>query len=440
MKAVWRAPERDRPAEDGPTLEGPAGGRQTVEAAAAGDAARRRIASRWPHYENDEIAVVQQVLASGKVNYWTGQEGRAFEQEFAQAHHCRRGVALANGTAALEAALHAIGIGQGDEVVVSPRTFVASASTIAMCGARPVFADVDRDSQNLTAATIRAVLTPRTKAVLCVHLAGWPCDMPAIMDLARARGLRVVEDAAQAHGASIDGRPVGSFGDIGAFSLCQDKIMSTGGEGGLITTNDEELWQRCWSYKDHGKSWHAVYERQHPPGFRWLHESFGTNARMTEMQAAIGRIQLRKLPRWLEQRRRNAETLLAHARTMPALRAPVPPAPIGHAYYKCYAFVRPERLGTGWDRDRIMREVSARGVPCFSGSCPEVYREKAFVDAGLAPAAGLPVARELGATSLMFPVDPTLDTAAMQEIGGALTEVMAMATARPARPAAEGAH
>jgi dTDP-4-amino-4,6-dideoxygalactose transaminase len=388
----------------------------------------RRIASRWPRFEEDEVAAVQRVLASGKVNYWTGEEGRAFEQEFANAHGCQWGAALANGTVALEAALHAIGIGAGDEVIVTPRTFVASASTIVMRGARPVFADVDSTSQNITADTALAALTARTKAILCVHLAGWPCDMPAILELAAAHRLWVVEDCAQAHGAAIAGRPVGAFGHIAAFSFCQDKIMTTGGEGGLVVTNDRDLWARTWSYKDHGKSWEAVYNRTHPPGFRWLHESFGTNARMTEVQAAIGRVQLRKLPGWLERRRSNARILLERCRQIPALRVPEPPAHVAHAYYKGYVFVRPERLGKGWDRDRVMAELVERGVPCLAGSCSEVYREKAFTAAGLGPAQALPTARQLGETSLMFPVDHTLDAEAMHTIADAVQDVVTMAS------------
>ena len=389
---------------------------------------QRPVGSRWPQFEEDEIAAAQRVLASGKVNYWTGEEGRAFEQEFAAAHGCRWGVALANGTVALEAALHAIGIEAGDEVVVAPRTFVASASAIIMRGARPIFADVDPKSQNITADTVRAVLTTRTRAIICVHLAGWPCDMPAILHLAAAHRLWVVEDCAQAHGATIAGRPVGSLGHIAAFSFCQDKIMTTGGEGGLVTTNDRDLWAKTWSYKDHGKSWEAVYERTHPPGFRWLHESFGTNARMTEVQAAIGRVQLRKLPGWLERRRSNAGVLLNRCRDLPALRVPMPPGNVAHAYYKAYVFVRPERLRKGWDRDRIMAELIGRGVPCLAGSCSEIYREKAFVAAGLGPAQALPLARQLGETSLMFPVDHTLDTEAMRTVAGAVQEVVTMAS------------
>ena len=383
----------------------------------------------WPHFAEDERAAVDAVLASGRVNYWTGTEGRSFEREFAQAVGTRHAIALANGTNALELALKALGIGPGDEVVTTPRTFLATASSIVFTGAVPVFADVDPVSQGITAETIERVLSPRTKAVIPVHLAGWPCDMDPIMELARARRLFVIEDCAQAHGATYKGRPVGSIGHVGAWSFCQDKIMTTGGEGGMLTTDDPELWSRAWSFKDHGKSWEAVYNREHAPGFRWLHESFGTNWRMTEMQAAIGRVQLRKLAGWTAARRRNAAVLDAAFADLEALRLTIPGVTtprlgIGHGYYKYYAFVRPERLKAGWDRDRIMGEVAERGVACLSGSCSEIYLEKAFEGTGFRPAERLPVARELGETSLMFLVHPTLDEAAMMRTAEVARDVI----------------
>jgi hypothetical protein len=290
-------------------------------------------------------------------------------------------------------------------------------------------ADVDPDSQNITAETVRAALTPRTKAIIAVHLAGWPCDMDALLELARERNLVVIEDCAQAVGATYRGRPVGSMGHMAAFSFCQDKIMTTGGEGGMLTTNDERLWERAWSFKDHGKSWDAVYRRQHPPGFgfRWLHDSFGTNWRMTEMQAAIGRLQLGKLPGWLESRTRNAALLTEWFSAIPALRLTVPPSGIGHAWYKYYAFIRPELLAPGWDKDRIMNAINAEGISCISGSCSEIYREKAFEREGFLPPARLPVARELGETSLMFLVHPTLDEQEMADTGRAVAKVFAAA-------------
>ncbi|MEB3329566.1 MAG: DegT/DnrJ/EryC1/StrS aminotransferase family protein [Candidatus Sericytochromatia bacterium] len=382
----------------------------------------------WPHFAPDEVEAAAAVLRSGKVNYWTGTEGREFECEFAGLIDVPYAIAVSNGTAALELALHALGVGPGDEVVTTARTFIASASAAVAVGARPVIAEVDADSQNLTAETVAAGLTPRTKAVIAVHLAGWPVEMDALLALCRPRGIAVIEDCAQALGATYGGRPVGGLGDVGAFSFCQDKILTTGGEGGMVTLRDKALWERAWSHKDHGKSHEAVYHRAHPPGFRWVHESWGTNMRLTEPQAALGRVALRKLPGWLATRRRHAEALRAACEAFPALRVPVPPAHVGHAWYKFYAFVRPELLAPGWDRDRVMAAIAAEGVPCLAGSCGEIYLEQAFPPAWR-PAERLPVARELHETSLMFLVHPTLSDADVGDVGAAIAKVMRVAQA-----------
>ena len=376
----------------------------------------------WPLFTDEEIDAVSSVLRSSKVNYWTGTECRDFEREFADFVGSDFAVALANGTVALDVAFKALCVGKGDEVIVTSRTFLASVSSIINAGAIPVFADVNRDSQNISADSVREVLTDKTKAVLCVHLAGWPCDMDVIMALAEQHNLFVIEDCAQAHGAMYKGRSVGSIGHIGCWSFCQDKIMTTGGEGGMVTTNDRVFWAKMWSYKDHGKSWEAVYEREHPPGFRWLHESFGTNWRMTEMQAAIGRIQIGRMEEWAATRNANAmaiqQALSLFTGQGGVVRVPefgfrdasgnLSSEDSSHAYYKYYTFVQPENLAEGWNRDRIIEEVTQLGVPCYSGSCSEVYLEKAFDGTDFRPEKRLPVARDLGETSLMFLVHPTL--------------------------------
>jgi dTDP-4-amino-4,6-dideoxygalactose transaminase len=389
----------------------------------------------WPQFERDEIDAAVRVLQSGKVNYWTGEEGRLFEREFSEFVECKHAIALSNGTVALETALKALGTGPGDEVITTSRTFIASASCIVAVGARPIIADVNRDSQNLTAETILPMITPRTKAIIAVHLAGWPCEMDAIMQLARERGLKVVEDCAQAQGAWYKGKPVGSIGDVAAFSFCQDKIMTTGGEGGMLTTNDTDLWKRAWSYKDHGKGYDAVYNREHPIGFRWLHESFGTNARMTEMQSAIGRVALKKLPGWVETRRRYAALFYRRLVKLEALRVAAPPTHCFHAYYKYYVFVRPEQLLPAWNRDRILQAICAEGVPCFVGSCSEIYREKAFLPERRKHPR-LPAAKELGDTSLMFLVHPTLTSEDIDRACRVTEGIMATAT----RPASVAQH
>lgn len=385
--------------------------------------------SPWPSFTQEEADAVSRVLLSNKVNYWTGQECREFEKEFAAWCGTEKAIALHNGTVAIDLALVASGVKAGDEVVVTPRTFLASASSIVSIGAVPVFADVDRDSQNITAETISKVLTPKTKAIICVHLAGWPCEMTAINELAKQHNLIVIEDCAQAHGAKYKGVAVGNLADAAAWSFCQDKIMTTGGEGGMLTTNNQTLWSKAWSYKDHGKDWDAVYNRQHPAGFRWLHESFGTNWRMLEVQGAIGRIQLTRMIDWHEARKQNATKILAACAESSALRVPQIPDYIEHAWYRAYAFVKVEALATGWTRDRIMHEINALGVPCYSGSCSEVYLEKAFDNTGWRPAERLPVAKELGETSLMFLVHPTLKPEEIEKTCTAIRAVMSQAQA-----------
>ena len=380
--------------------------------------------SVWPSFTEEEAEATANVIRSNKVNYWTGQIGRTFERKFAAWIGTSHAVALANGTLALDVALKALGIGEGDEVIVTPRTFIASISCVVGAGATPVFADVDRDSGNINAATITERISSRTRAVIPVHLAGWPCDMDAIMAIASTNGIAVIEDCAQAHGATVGDRSVGNIGHVGAWSFCQDKIITTGGEGGMVTTNDRDLWAKMWSFKDHGKSWDAIYEREHTPGFRWVHESFGTNWRMLEVQAAIGNIQLERIADWT---RRRTEIALRLARTLAdfqsAVRAPVPDEGFTHAYYRFYGYVRPEGLKSGWNRDRIVAELVETGVQVLHGTCSEVYLEKAFDSTPFRPEARLPVARELGETSLMFLIHPTMGDAELNHSVAAIKRV-----------------
>ena len=390
--------------------------------------------SPWPSFTQEEADAVSQVLLSNKVNYWTGTECRDFEKEFAAWVGTDYAVALANGTLALDVALQAMGIGEGDEVIVTPRSFIASVSTVVNAGAMPVFADVDNNTGNISATTIAPKITDKTKAIICVHLAGWPCDMDEIMALAKQHNLWVIEDCAQAHGAKYKGKPVGSIGHIGAWSFCQDKIMTTGGEGGMVTTNDKALWQKMWEYKDHGKNYDSIYHKQHPPGFRWLHDSFGTNWRMMEMQAVIGRMQLKKMAEWTNIRTQNAkilrDALTQFAGERQFLRIPdiefhqFMGGDSVHAYYKYYVYVRPENLPENINRDSILNALNEKKIPCFSGSCSEIYLEKAFDNHPSRPNARLTVAKELGETSLMFLIHPTLTTNEMQTIATTTVDVL----------------
>ena len=384
--------------------------------------------SSWPSFTSEEANAVKNVLLSNKVNYWTGNECREFEKEFAVWSNSKYAIALGNGTLALDSAFKALDIGIGDEVIVTARTYIASVTSIVNAGAIPIFADVDLNSQNITPESIRSKITKKTKAIVCVHLAGWPCEMDGIMDLANEFNLYVIEDCSQAHGAMYKNKPVGSIGNIGCWSFCQDKIMTTGGEGGMVTTNDKSLWSKMWSYKDHGKSYEAVYERKHPEGFRWVNESFGTNWRMTEMQGAIGRIQLKRMPDWHAKRSANANEIWNTSKQCKGLRVPNIPDYIKHAVYKCYVFVELKKLKNGWDRDKIIKELNILGVPCYSGVCPEVYLEKAFDNTGLRPKERLVNTKELGESSLMFLVHPTLTKNEIKQTCDAIISVMSLAT------------
>ena len=378
----------------------------------------------WPSFSEEEANAVKTVLLSNKVNYWTGNECRKFEKEFAIWSNAKYAIALGNGTLALDNAFKALNISFGDEVIVTARTYIASVTSIVNAGAIPIFADVDLNSQNITPESIRSMITNKTKAIVCVHLAGWPCEMNEIIDIANEFNLYIIEDCSQAHGAKYKGKPVGSIGNIGCWSFCQDKIMTTGSEGGMVTTNDENLWNRMWSYKDHGKSYKAVYEKKHPDGFKWLNESFGTNWRMTELQGAIGRIQLKRMSNWNSNRIFNANKIWNTMKNFTGLRVPNIPDYINHAAYKCYVFVEEKNLKKGWNRNRIMEEINKLGVPCYTGVCPEVYLEKAFDNSGFRPKERLLNAKKLGETSLIFLVHPTLNKNEIQKTCDVITSVM----------------
>jgi len=340
------------------------------------------LLSPWPRYEQDEIDATTAVLLSGQVNYWTGDIGKRFEQEYALSVGKRFGIALSNGTVALELALRAFNIGPGDEVIVACRSYVASASCVLLVGATPVFADVDLDSGNLSAETIAPHITAKTKAVIPVHIGGLPCDMPGIMQLAHQHNIKVIEDCAQAHGASIANIKVGGWGHAAIFSFCQDKIISTGGEGGMLVLDDEQAYKAAWAYKDIGRDFDAVFHQQHPPGFRWYTHTAGSNFRMTEVQAAIGLKQLAKLDAWISRRNVIAQKLVSALSQASFIRVPsVSHSDVTHAYYRVYGVIELKNQSDAENhsfRNEFVASLSEMGLPCFSGSCSEIYLEKAF--------------------------------------------------------------
>jgi dTDP-4-amino-4,6-dideoxygalactose transaminase len=382
---------------------------------------------RWPTYSQDEIAAVVETLSSGYVNQWTGHRVRAFERAFAQMHEMPHAVALANGSLALEAILRAHGIGPADEVIVTPRSFIASASCVNVVGAKPVFADIEIDTEMVTPATARPLIGPRTKAIIVVHLNGRPADMVGFLELGRQYGIFIFEDCAQAHGARIDGRLVGSFGDASAFSFCQDKIMTTGGEGGMALFRDDAAWKRAWAYKDHGKRYDAVFNTDRAHGFRWLHESFGSNWRLTELQAAIGLVQLSKLLGWRAARTAIARQLAETLGKYRSVHITALPRGHEHAYYRFEFRLNPEWLKPGWTRDRVMTALWCEGIPSLVGACPEIYLEAAYAQY-LPEFQRLPNAAYLGQVSLALPVAPTYDHDFLNDCRAAINKVFCAAT------------
>tara|TARA_B100000579_G_scaffold352723_1_gene307211 strand:+ start:31548 stop:32720 length:1173 start_codon:yes stop_codon:yes gene_type:complete len=370
---------------------------------------------KWPEFTSKEVEIASSILKSGKVNYWTGNEGKHFEKEYANYCNTKYSIALANGSVALTAAYKSIGVQKGDEIIMSSRTFIATASSAVILGAIPIFADVEKDSGNISAERIEALITKKTKAIVAVHLGGWPADMHKINAIAKEYKLYVIEDCAQAHGAQINGVSVGSFGNAAAWSFCQDKIMTTAGEGGMITTSSQKIWNYIWSYKDHGKDFNTVFKKKHPPGYRWLHESFGTNYRMTEIQSGIGRYQLSQLKKWNKIRTNNAGILANSLQEISSVHVPLPPKNIKHAWYKFYLHIDKESFLEDWSRDRIVDEISKKGFPIFTGSCSEIYMENCFKSANLRPDNRLPVAQELGEISIMLLVHPTIKEEKMHQ-------------------------
>ena len=278
--------------------------------------------------------------------------------------------------------------------------------------------------------SIEPLINNKTKAISVVHIGGWPADMISICKLAKSYGIPVVEDCAQAHGAKIlhngEFKSVGSFGDISAWSFCQDKIISTAGEGGMITTNDKKKWEFIWSLKDHGKNYNLVNKKDNKIGFRWLHESIGTNLRITEIQSAIGKIQLKNIDKTNKMREKNALYLISRLKKFKSLRIPIPSNDMKHAWYRLYVYLKIDFLSSDWSRNRIIHEINLLGYPAFSGSCGEIFREKCFKDYKINQ--NLKICKELSDTSLAFLVHPNINQNELEKYGEAICLILEKAT------------
>lgn len=371
----------------------------------------------YPYYDNYTLKKVRQVLRSGKVNYWTGKECINFEKEFSNYIGNKYSVSLSNGSVALELALRALNLKKEDEIIVSPRSFIISASCVLNLGLKPIFADVDHNG-NLCIEEIKKVYSKKVKAIIAVHLNGLSCDLDPILKFTKKNKIFLIEDCSQAHGAIYKGKKVGSFGDISTWSFCQDKIISTGGEGGMISTNNKKLWLQIWSMKDHGKDYKKVFYKKHKTGFRWLHNNLGSNYRMTEIQAVIGRQQLKNLDKQIKKRNLIAKSYLNglddYVQKYEILKKPdfkCKSCPIKknnkqcslcrHAFYKINLFLNKKSI-----QNKLIEKFSKKNIKCGVGSCPEIYKEKIFKKSKIYPKRKLINAKELGKRSLVFLINP----------------------------------
>ncbi|NWF96580.1 MAG: DegT/DnrJ/EryC1/StrS aminotransferase family protein [Candidatus Thorarchaeota archaeon] len=372
-----------------------------------------------PHIDHEEIEAVKKVLESGMLA--EGKLSHEFEKQFSSFVGTKFASVTNSGTTALSTALEALDIQPGDEVITSPFTFIASANTIAMIGAIPVFVDVDPDTYNISPEMIRAAITKRTKAIMPVHIFGMPCDMKQIMEIAEEKSLYVIEDACQAHGAKVEGKMVGSFGHASAFSFYATKNMMTG-EGGMITMNDEDLYDRVNMIKNHGRGKQGGYS----------HFRIGYNSRMMDLVAALGLVQLKRLPKAIEKRRKNAAVYNALLDELDTVKPQAEP----HGYESCYHVYAPRLFSKSVTRDQLVQILKDKGVgartvyalPCHK---QETYRNirqwrwAKFVKYPDYSKLHLPVSEDIGNRHFDIPVHPLLTDSEIGTITHALREALA---------------
>ena len=364
-------------------------------------------------YTLKQINNVSKVLKKNKTNYWTGSECKNFEREFSNYHNIKYSVAVSNGSVALEIALKTLNLKKTDTVIVTPRSFIASASCVLNLGLKPIFADID-DNGNLSIEGIKKAYNKSVKAIIVVHLNGLSCDMNPILKFVKKNKIFLIEDCSQAHGAIYKDKKVGSFGNISTWSFCQDKIISTGGEGGMISTNSKKLWLKCWSLKDHGKNFKSVFYKKQKTIFKWLHDDLGSNYRMTEMQAVIGREQLKTLDKQIKKRNLIANLYLNELKDY-YLKYDILKKPdfvdqknhsknnkYIHAFYRLNLFINKSKI----NQNKLIKKINKHKINCGVGSCPEIYREKIFKKLKYHPKKRLSNAKLLGETSIMFPINP----------------------------------
>ena len=362
----------------------------------------------WPIVSSKEIKIVNKVLKSNKLNYWTGTNCTNFEKEFSNKFKIKYSISLANGSVGLDIAIKSLKLKKNSEIIVTPRSYISSVTSVINQGLKPIFADIDLNSQNIEAKNIEKKITKNTKAVVVVHLGGMPSNMIKIKELAKKYNLKIIEDCSQAHGAKINNKYVGTFGDVSVWSFCNDKILNTLGEGGIVATKNRNNFKNLWSLKDCGKNYSKLRKKKRQFKFRWVHDFEGTNLRMTEVQAAVGRYQLKQLDKWIKKRNINSIKINKVCEKFRSIKTQKTPKNFTNAYYRCYVFLRPNFIKKGWTREKILKYLNKIGLYCDVGSCPEIYKEKFLITNKLVSSKELENASLVGKTSIAFKVSPNI--------------------------------
>ncbi len=367
-----------------------------------------KIDNQWPIVSNQEIKLVNNVLKSNKLNYWTGENCKKFEEEFSKLIKTKYSISLANGSVGLDIAIKSLNLKKNSEVIVTPRSYISSVTSVINQGLTPVFADIDLNSQNIEYETIIKKITKNTKAILVVHLGGMPANMTKIISFAKKNKIKIIEDCSQAHGAKINNKYVGTFGDISIWSFCNDKILNTLGEGGIIATKSFMIYKKLWALKDCGKNFSKFKKFKKKNKFKWVHDFEGTNLRMTEVQAAIGRYQLKKLTTWVNMRNYISKKIISICKNFKSIRTQIVPSKFLNSYYRCYIFLDYKHIKKGWTREKILQYLNTNGIYCDVGSCPEIYKEKFLSKQKHINLKSLKNANLIGKSSIAFKVFPNI--------------------------------
>ncbi len=360
----------------------------------------------WPNFNNNLISKVVNVIKSGEINYTFGNQGKEFEKKFSKFIGNKYSIAVCNGTAALEVAIKSLDFPKNSKIMVPARSFFSSASCIVNTGHIPVFVDIDPFTQNISIKDLKKKINDNIKAIICVHLGGLPCDMKNIKNLAKKKNIKIIEDCSQAHGASINNKQVGSFGEVATWSFCTDKIISTLGEGGMISTNKKKIYEYCKRYINHGT---ALSKRNTSEKFIYNKDIFGTNLRITEIQSVAGIEQLKDIKKIQKKREKIAKDYFKiFLMYENYLKCYMPNKNVKSAWYRFYFFVNPKVKYNQKIRFKIIKFFKENDIKCFTGACPEIYLEKSFKNLENIKFKRLENCKLLGSTSLALDINHTL--------------------------------